>query len=273
MASSQELGFQPRFVLDTEYALYGLPSVTCNPDITGLVLLASTMIDAYCGRTDGDGSGSLVYTTYKERLMSQSIRRNIFYIPKRPLIAITQQTIDELTALDTAASGFYYTGCLPSTTTLGDGRLSSIIGASGRYTHGRRDNYASNDAYQQFLAPMALTTLSGGPASWQALDLVNLDYSEKSGEAWLATGSSILGYNYNEVILEYNSGYDPRNIPKMLKHATSAMCKNLMAKGSGTTGMKSFNSSKSGVTAEFDADIIDGNVQRMLEAFVSVRAY
>lgn len=265
--------FQPRFVLDTEYALYGLPSVICNPDITGLVLLASSMIDAYCGRTDGDGSGSLIYTTYQERFVSQSIRRNIFYLPKRPLVAITPQTITELEALDVAASGFYYTGCMPSTTTLLDGRLSSIIGCSGRYTYGRRDNYAANDAYQQFLAPMALTTLSGGPAAWQPLDLVNLDYDDKSGEAWLATGSSILGYNYNEIIVEYNSGYDPRKIPKMLKFATAAMCKNLMAKGSGTTGMKSFNSSKSGVTAEFDESVIDGDVQRMLDAFVSVRVY
>jgi hypothetical protein len=45
-----------------------------------------------------------------------------------------------------------------------------------------------------------------------------------------------------------------------------------MAKGSGTTGMKSFSSGKIGVSAEFTEDVVDENVARLLASFVTVRA-
>jgi hypothetical protein len=280
--------FNPQYVLPiqsnglyTEYVTYGLPQPSDQPDIQNLITLASLMIDEYCGRTDGDGNGSLVFTTYMERFTSQSIRRNLFLIPKRPLVPLTPATLDTLAQLDgfpdyhsvALPSGSYYTGAMPSINTLANGCMSAIISASGRYAYGRRSDYGGSDAMGSFYAPLTLVTLAGGPAPWTPLDMVNLDYDPQTGNTWFAAGSSILGYNYNEIVVIYNSGYDPRFMPVQVKMACAAICKNLMAKGSGTTGMNTFTMGKSGITATFTPDVIDPNVQRLLAAFVSVRAY
>jgi len=279
--------FTPQYILPltnqaglyTEYQTYGLPQPNDQPDIQNLITLSSLMIDEYCGRTDGDGNGSLVFTTYMERFKSQSIRRNLFLIPKRPLVAVSPATLDQLAVLDgwpnyqsvTQASGSYYTGCLPSINTLASGQSSAIISASGRYAYGRRSDYGGSDAMGSFYAPLTLVTLAGGPAPWTPLDMVNLDYDPQTGSTWFAAGSSILGYNYNEVVVQYISGYDPRYMPVQVKLACAAITKNLMAKGSGTTGMNTFTMGKSGITATFSPDVIDSNVQRLLAAFVSIR--
>lgn len=281
--------FTPQYILPitdsngiyTEYASFGLPQPSDQPDIQNLIKTASITIDEFCGRTDSDGNGSLAYTTYQERFTSQSIRRNKFLIPKRPLVSLSTQTLNELAALDgwpsydqcAMPSGSYYTGALPSINKLADGRMSAIIGASGRYTYGRRSEYGGADTMSSFFVPLSLVTLAGGPSPWTSLDMQNLDYDAQTGDTWFAAGSTILGYNYNEIVVIYNSGYDPRFMPQQVKQACAAITKNLMAKGSGTTGMNTFSASKSGVTATFNPDIVDGNVRRMLQTFVSVRAY
>lgn len=261
--------FQPRYIFESELSKYGLGG---SPDVQGMLSLvdtASISIDEYCGRTDGSGNGSLVYTTYQQRVLAEAPGRNIYYIPLRPLAAITAQTVAELQALDNSASGNYYTGVQPSINTLADGRLSAIISASGRYIPGRRDNYGFSDLPSSQLNPFTTMTLFGGPPPWEALDMTNLDYDANTGQLWIAAG--MYNYRYTEIIVRYNSGFDPRYIPVQIKKACAAAVKNLMAKGTGTTGMRSFNSSKIGVSAEFDPDILDGNARRLLEAFTTVR--
>jgi len=263
--------FQPQYIFANELPIYGLPAITAcgDLDIMGLVSAASIMIDEHCGRTDGDGDGSLVYTTYQERLLA-SPGRNLYVIPRRPLVALSQDTITALQTLDISASGHYYTGCLPSINTLADGTFSAIIGASGRYTYNRRDAFGMHDVYSSFMSPINEISLFGGPPTWNPIDMVNLDYDSKTGELWLSAGLQLS--RYNEAIVIYNSGYDPRNMPTQIKTACAAITKNLMAKGSGTTGMTSFSSSKVGVTAQFTEDVIDKNIQRLLAAFVTIRA-
>lgn len=271
--------FAPAFLLPQEYNAFGLPSSSDQPDIDNLVMLASGMIDEYCGRTDGDGSGSLVYTTYMERILSQSPGRNINYLPHRPLVGLNATQQNNLMASGAAATGAYqpyYTGFLPSPNILNPGpygtqATSAIISASGRYAFPRRDTYPlSNDPYA-FVNPLTIITLFGGAPPWVAIDMVNIDYDPQTGEVWIASGMWL--ERYTEVIFIYNSGYDPTNMPYKIKLATAALVKNLMMRGSGTTGMSSFNLGKSGIAAQFSPDVIDANIQRMLAAFVTIRAY
>lgn len=261
--------FQPRYLFENELAAYGLGGSPDIPGMLNLVDTASTMIDEYCGRTDGDGNGSLVYTTYQERILAESPGRNIYFVPHRPLVALTAAQVNTLSGEDIAASGYYYTGVQPCTNILANGTLSAIISASGRYVPGRRDNFGFGDEPNSYLNPLNTITLFGGPPPWNAIDMVNLDYDSITGQLWLSSGLYIA--RYSEIILVYNSGYNPGNMPKQVKRACAAMVKNLLAKGSGTTGMKSFNSSKIGVSAEFYDDVIDPNIQRLLDAFMTVR--
>jgi hypothetical protein len=99
----------------------------------------------------------------------------------------------------------------------------------------------------------------------------NLDYDPQTGEIWVASGMWL--ERYTETIYIYNSGFDPSNMHFKIKTATSAVVKNMMARGAGTTGMKSFRFGKSGISADFDPDMIDMNIQRILAAFVTTRSY
>lgn len=265
--------FMPMYVFPNEYRQYGLPTSAQQPDIDNLVQLASTMLDEHCGRTDGNGLGSLVYTTYQERLLSQSLDRNIYYIPQRPLVAITQDTISSLSGLITASGNNYYTGCLPSINVLADGTQSAIIAASGRQTYGRRGSSSSGPfGLAAIISPLGAIGLTTGPAQWTPLDMVNLSYAKNTGEIWFAD-NSIYGIRYDEIAITYNAGFDPQHMPRQIKMACAALVKNLMAKGSGTTGMTTFTSSRAGVAASFSALVIDDNIKNMLTNFVTIRAY
>lgn len=265
----------PMFVYPWEYGQFGLPDNTKEPDIDFLVQMASTAIDEHCGRQDGDGQGSLVFTTYQQRILAEAIDRNIYYIPHRPLAVVTQETVDALTQLNAVSGAYFYTGCLPAINKLRDGSFSAIISASGRQTYGRRGNARGGNYFGSItgvVQPNGQIGLSNGPSDWSPLDMSNLDYDPKTGEVWFAD-SSIFYVNYGEVVITYNSGYDPRKIPRMLKMATAAVTKNLMAMGTGTTGMRTFSSNRAGVSAQFDPNIIDSNIQNLLQTFVTTRHY
>lgn len=268
--------FAPMFIFPSEYAKFGLPNSSQQPDIDNLVMNASNMIDEFCGRTDGDGSGSLVYTTYQERILSQSPGRNLNYLPHRPLVGLTASQQVTLMASGVAASVTgdfqpYYTGFIPSQNVLSDATQSAIVSASGRYAFPRRDTYPmTNDPYA-FVNPLTVITLFGGPPPWVAIDMTNLDYDVNTGEIWVASGMWL--ERYTETIFTYNSGFDPTNLPFKLKQACATLVKNLMMRGSGTTGMNSFNFGKSGISAQFAEDVIDDNLKRTLATFCTMRAY
>lgn len=275
--------FAPQFIFSNEYATFGLPSSAQQPDIDNLVITASMMIDEYCGRNDGDGSGSLIYTTYQERLLSQSPGRNLYYLPHRPLVGLGATQVSNLMASGASASGAYqpyYNGFFASPNLLNNSTIfgpqptqvvSAILAASGRYAFPRRDTYPmSNDPYTH-VNPLTIITLFGGPPPWVAIDMSNIDYDPLTGEIWVASGMWL--ERYTEVIFTYNSGYDPTNLPWKIKQACAALTKNLMMRGSGTTGLRNFNMGKSGISAQFDPDVIDANIQRMLQAYVTARSY
>jgi hypothetical protein len=264
--------FVPTFIFDTELSTYGLPTADQVPHIMNHVQLASAVIDEHCGRIDGDGNGSLVYTTYQQRILLQTRNRNIIQLPIKPIVPVDAQTATDLSNL--AASGnfnYWYTGVLPNTQNQLNGSLSGIIAASGRYGYTRQDMSVGYSELFSAINPMNLVTVFGGPAPWVSIDITNTDYDPKTGEVWIPAGLQL--QRYSEVVFTYNSGFDPRRMPYQVKLATAAVTKNILGKGAGTTGLQSMSLSKSGANAQFYMELVDPNVDRLLTAFKSVRAY
>ncbi len=260
--------FQPRFVFQSELATFGLPDTTQQPDILSLVDRASTLIDEYCARADVDGQGSLVESTYTERLFLP-VGRNIFRVSFRPLIAISPSTVALYAASGSVAaqSNYYYTGAQPNTQFRGS-TITPLISASGRYGYARRGqqqiypdlNYAAN--------VLQIASFFGGPPQFTMIDVTATDFDPRTGEIWVPAGLYLS--QYTEVMITYNSGFDPLAMPRAIKHATVSLVRNLLARGGGATGLKGFGAGR--IRAEFTEDLLDVNIKNMLMAYRTVRS-
>lgn len=256
--------FQPRYLQQDELAGFGLPDVDSQPNIMSLVDGASSAIDEHCGRTDGDGNGSLVYTTYSQRMLLPE-GRNLFRTMFRPLVGVTLETANDL-----AASGQnYYTGFEPNTVTLANGALTPLVGASGRYGYARRGSQQVYPDLNYGANILQIASFFGGPPNFTPIDISMCDFDNKTGEIWVPAGLYLSAYT--EIFIKYNCGFDPRDMPKSIKHACAALIKNLLAKGGGTTGMKSFSVWR--ISGQFTEDLFDVNIDRWLNAYMNVLAY
>ena len=266
--------FAPCFIFENELTVYGLPTADDQPDIMNLVQLASTIVDTECGRIDDDGNGSLVYTTYVQRILLQARNRNLIQLPMKPIIGLTSNVISDLSASGAAVTGAlqpYYTGAQVSTFNQPNGALSGIVSCSGRYGYIRQDRSVGYPDLQAMINPLNLVTMFGGPAPWVGMDVTNIDYDPKIGEAWLPAGIQLQAYS--EIWIVYTSGYDPRRMPPTVKFVTAALVKNALAKGDGTTGLMSMQLGKSGLNYSFYKELLDPTLDSMLTPFKVVRAY
>jgi hypothetical protein len=263
--------FIRQYIFESELQSFGLPTTYVQPDIMNLVELASTYIDEICGRFDGDGNGSLVYTTYTQRMLLQTRNRNLIQIPLKPIVAITAAQAAALEAQ--AASGNYYcTGVTPNTITkAADGTLSGIVSCYGRYGYTRQERSVGYPDLYAMINPLNLVTMFGGPAPWVEVDVSNIDYDSKTGECWLPAGLQLQAYS--ELIMIYNSGFDPNHLPRPVKLVCAAIVKNALAKGGGTTGLLSMSLSRSGANVAYGVDLLDSTLDRMITPFRAVRAY
>jgi hypothetical protein len=260
--------FQPQYLLPSDYATYGLPTIANQVDLPSVVAMASLIIDEYCGCIDGDGNGSLVYTTYTEKILVQTNNRNLIYTGQKPIVAIDATTVAALQALATSGSNYTYTGVQANLLSSYSGVLSGIIAASGRYTYSRQDkNYSYPDQF--LMNPYLATTMFGGPAPWLALDITNLEYSNTTGEIWLPASLQI--QRYSEVVLMYNAGFNPLAMPNAVKFACASITKNLLAKGDATTAVLRM-SVAGGANIALGADVVDPILERMLTPYRRVRA-
>lgn len=261
--------FQPRFIQKTELKSYGLPTEDEEEDIIALVESASTLIDQHCGRQDSDGNGSFVYTTYHERINLTS-GRNILRLSYRPLVAVTLSVRNELQAL----GDYFYNGPLEPNGVFKQGStnpvdLSPIVSFSGRYGYKRRGDLTGVQDPNYGFSLLQVVSTFGGPPQWTPVDVNLTDWDTQSAEIWLPAGLYLT--NYSEIDIRYNSGFDPRRLPSVLKQACAAVVKNALARGGDTPGLKSI-SGAGRIGLAFSDELIDPTTDRRLTAYKTVIA-
>lgn len=258
------MDFNPRYIMESELATFGLPTPDQQANIVNLVDGASVLIDEYCGRVEVTGNGSLVYSTYTEALFLPE-GRPIIRLSYRPVVAIPASVVSALsTSANSGAldSNFLYTGVQANTLLFQQSTLSPIISCSGSYGFSRR---GSSLAYPSvaFPGPLELFQLSnffGGPPVWNNIDPTNLSFDPRTGELHIPIGL----YPINEILVTYNSGFDPTHMPRAVKFACAAIVKNFLAKGG--TGVRSL-SGAGGVNVVMDPMLIDANVEIWLRNY------
>jgi hypothetical protein len=265
--------FQPMYIFPWELQSFGLPTPDAVSEITGLVQLASSLIDEACGRLDGDGNGSLVYTTYTQRVLLQTRNRNLCQIPVKPISVVPSGTMMELQLLQSASGNCFYTGVQANTAySQLTGQLTGLVAASGRYGYTRQDQSIAYPDLFAFINPLNLVTMFGGPAPWVSIDITQTDYDPKTGEMWPPAGLQL--QRYSEIIVTYNSGWDPRQMPWAIKFVTASIVKNAMVGGNATTALRSLTLGRAGAGATFfQQGLIDPTLDVMLAPFKAVRAY
>ncbi len=200
----------------------------------------------------------------------QTRNRNLLQLAQKPVVGLSQSTVDNLIASGNINADFnpFYTGVLPSTILNPQGKLSGIISASGRYTYPRQDSSFAFPDWNSIVNPLTLITIYGGPAQWVAIDVSACDYDPRTGEVWVPSGISLV--RYNEIDITYTSGFDPLNMPKVIKQCCAALVKNALARGGGTTGLLNISVPRSAGYG-FSPELIDPTIARMLTPFVTVR--
>lgn len=275
--------FTPRYILPTELSRYGLPDQSDQANILSLVDAASSLIDQYCGRTDGNGQGSLVYTTYAERILFQARNRNIVRVSFKPMVVVDQATVDALTAKANAPvttpggdpltqTNYFWTGVQANTIVTPTTAVSPILGASGRYGYGRRLDQAVYPDLNYGINPLMIASFFGGPPTWTPINVASIDWDSEtqSGEVWVPAG--LYMSQYTEMIIIYNSGYDPLNMPVAVKQSCAALVRNFLARAGGTTGVKSLQAAGT-VNVMFSDELIDPTIERWLSPYKNIIAY
>lgn len=270
--------FRPRYIAPDELEVYGLPDTVTQPNILALVDAASIFIDEYCGRTDANGQGSLVYSTYEERILLQAVNRNIFRLTFKPLAVLPPSTQSLLVASAAQVQGndplesvnWYYTGFQANTVVTPSTSVSPILGCSGRYGYPRRGAQAIYPDLNYGMNLLQVASFFGGPPQFTVIDPTAIDFDTGTGELWVPAG--LYMSQYTEVVVAYNSGYDPTNMPRAIKQACVGLVKNFLARGGGTFGLKSI-SVPSSVNYTFTENDLDAITARYLEAYKTIIAY
>lgn len=259
--------FQSEYLSPAEIVNYDLPSSSQLPNIMTLVDGASSLIDTYCGRVDANGAGSLAYTTYAERILLLD-QRNQFRVAFTPIVALDTTTQASLSGLNAVSGNHFYSGFLPNSVIQLNGTLSGIIAMSGRYSTGRRSASQVYPDSQYAANILQVAAFFGGPPQFTSIDLSLTDYYDIVGEVWAPAGLFMM--SYTEIIIMYNAGYDPRNMPKPIKHATAALVKNFLVRGGGITSVKGYTAGK--IHTQFSENLIDKNIEQWLAPFRKVIA-
>lgn len=260
--------FQPQFIYAGELSQYGLPSVSDEPTILAKIQSASAMIDQYCGRQDVNGNGSLVWTTYTERIFLPE-GRNIARVAYRPMVAIPLTTFNAYqvsagqgiqAAVSLAVSG--------NNQTASDGvTLSPFISLAGRYGYGRRGQQQVYPDLNYGANILQIASYFGGPPQFTPIAVSNTDFNPNNGEFWCPAGLYLSAYT--EVEATYNSGFPPNALPSAIKQACAMLVQNYLS--TPASNLTSFGVGSVHHTF-FQQGLIDLSIQRLLDPYKTVLA-
>ncbi|MDE1971400.1 MAG: hypothetical protein KGI50_07545, partial [Patescibacteria group bacterium] len=246
---------------------YGLPTPSQEPTIMAKVQSSSALIDQYCGRTDVNGNGSLVWTTYTERI-SLPEGRNIQRVAYRPLVGIPLSTFNAYAA--SAASGIQAAQTLlasGNTMTAADGvTLSPFITISGRYGYGRRGQQQVYPDLNYGANILQIASYFGGPPNFTPIAVTNTDFNPINGEFWVPAGLYLS--SYTEIQMTYNSGFPPNQLPPAVKQACALLVQNYLSRPA--SNLTSFGVGS--VHHTFSLDLIDVSIQHLIDPFKTVIA-
>lgn len=262
---------QPQYIQQSELAKFGLPSIIVEPKILSYVQKASTLIDQYCGRVDTDGWGSLVWTTYAERLFLPE-GRNITRLSFKPAVAISPATFANYGASGALSFDNYgvsgTTNLLAPNTKLASDHqtLSPLLYISGRYGYGRRAQQQVYPDLNYGANILQIASYFGGPPQFTPIDVTQTDFDPLTGEIWVPAGLYLSAYT--EIFVMYNAGFPPDKIPYFVKQATAMLVFNFLSQPS--TNMRGFGVGP--VHHEFTQAIIDPAIDQMLNPVKNVIA-
>lgn len=258
----------PQYIQQSELDSFGLPSAQDEPKIMAYVVAASVLIDQVCARQNVDGIGSLIWTTYTERLLTPR-GRNLVRLSFRPAVGISQTTFNAYAA--SAAAGFTPANTslsAYSTQTMSDGvTLSPICAAFGRYGYGRRNEQQVYPDLNYGANILQIASYFGGPPQFTPVAINLTDVDPLTGEVWVPSGLYLS--QYTEILMIYNAGFDPLNIPVAIKQACARLIFNFMAAPS--TNIQSF--SVGNLHHQFTPGLVDSTVEYLLMPFRTVQAF
>lgn len=257
--------FKPRYIFDYELGDYGLPDANTVTDIMTMVDKASILIDEHCGRTDGNGNGSLSYTTYMERL---PVNENRIRVTFRPMAVVDATTISDLQLSGSIGTrNNFYTGVMANTIVMPNTSVSPLLGLSGSYGYPKKyDRIYMDAAYGWSL--QGISSIFGGLPGFYPVDVTTVDFDNGIGHIWIPL-TGIYGQRFKSSIVVYNSGFDPRNMPEQIKQSCAAIVANAMPTGF-TTGLKSMRT-RNAASMVFNESLIDNYVADLLDRFKVVQ--
>jgi hypothetical protein len=275
--------FSPRFILQKETVQYGLMDASKQPGILVLIDLASQLVDSHCGRTDGWGQGSLVYSTYMERIPMQAAGRNVVRVAFKPMVGVDASTVNTLAASANAPineatsplynTNWYWTGVQASTFTniqIPGNTLSPVLGCSGRYGYTRRSAFGMYPDLNYGINPLMIASFFGGPPGFTNIDVTKIDVMGDVGELWVPAG--LYMGQYTEIVVIYNAGFHPLALPSPIKKATAMVVKNFLSRGGGVSALRSISAAGT-ANVSFGPDLIDENIDNLLDPFKTVIAF
>lgn len=256
---------QPQYIQESELSYYGLPDTTQEPRIVNYIQQASSLIDNYCGRVNTDGWGSLVWTTYSERLLLPE-GRNVVRVSFKPLTAIDATTFANYGASGAISfSSYGATGTTnllaPNTQNASGSVLSPMLFISGRYGYGRRAQQQVYPDLNYGANILQIASYFGGPPQFTPIAVTNTDFDPLTGEIWVPAGLYLSAYT--EIFVMYNAGWAPDRMPTALKQATSMTVKNFLA--TPATNMSGFGVGS--IHHNFTAELIDPTIDQMLNPY------
>lgn len=263
---------QPQYIQQSELQAFGLPSVVQEPKIISYVQKASTLIDQHCARIDTDGWGSLVWTTYSERLLMPE-GRNIVRVSFKPMVAVSEAVFSQYGASGALSFSQYGVSgttnlILPNTQLASDNvRLSPMLAITGRYGYGRRAQQQVYPDLNYGANILQIASYFGGPPQFTPIAVNNTDFDPLTGEIWVPAGLYLSAYT--EIFVVYNSGFPPNKMPYFVKQACALLVINFMSRPA--TGMRSFGVGS--VHHEFTPELIDSTIDMMLNPVKNVIAF